>query len=133
LRGCIGTLEARQPLAQDVQEHAIAAALNDPRFAPVSPAELDEIEIEVSCLTPQNNCITPAPKTCSPNCAPASTASPCATHRAAGPPSCRRSGGNCPIKTNFSATCARKWAHRPTPGAAQRLTVQTYQVEEFHE
>ena len=30
LRGCIGTLEARQPLAQDVCEHAVAAALQDP-------------------------------------------------------------------------------------------------------
>jgi uncharacterized protein len=34
LRGCIGALEAYQPLAQDVREHAIAAALNDPRFPP---------------------------------------------------------------------------------------------------
>src|SRR5262245_37585164 len=35
LRGCIGTLEARQPLVQDVCEHAVAAALEDPRFPPV--------------------------------------------------------------------------------------------------
>ena len=51
LRGCIGTLEARQPLAEDVREHAAAAALDDYRFPPVSPAELPEIHIEVSCLT----------------------------------------------------------------------------------
>ncbi len=51
LRGCIGTLEAYQPLAEDVREHAIAAALNDPRFAPVSERELDRIHIEVSRLT----------------------------------------------------------------------------------
>lgn len=52
LRGCIGTLEAYQPLALDVREHAIAAALEDPRFPPVQPSELDRIRIEVSRLTP---------------------------------------------------------------------------------
>ncbi len=51
LRGCIGTLEARLPLAEDVREHAVAAGLDDYRFPPVSPRELDEIEIEISCLT----------------------------------------------------------------------------------
>ncbi|HSQ39406.1 MAG TPA: AMMECR1 domain-containing protein, partial [Anaerolineales bacterium] len=35
LRGCIGALEAYQPLAEDVREHAVAAALNDYRFPPV--------------------------------------------------------------------------------------------------
>lgn len=52
LRGCIGTLEARQALAEDVREHAVEAALEDYRFAPVSPEELPEIEIEISRLTP---------------------------------------------------------------------------------
>ncbi|MBA4420989.1 MAG: AmmeMemoRadiSam system protein A [Anaerolinea sp.] len=52
LRGCIGTLEAHQPLALDVQEHAVAAALEDYRFTPVIPAELKHIHIEVSRLTP---------------------------------------------------------------------------------
>jgi len=53
LRGCIGTLEAYQPLALDVQEHAIAAALEDPRFPKVQPSELHDIRIEVSVLTPK--------------------------------------------------------------------------------
>jgi AmmeMemoRadiSam system protein A len=51
LRGCIGTLEAYQPLAEDVREHAIAAALNDPRFLPVTESELSSIHIEVSRLS----------------------------------------------------------------------------------
>jgi AmmeMemoRadiSam system protein A len=51
LRGCIGALKACQPLAEDVREHAVAAALEDPRFPPVSPAELNGIRIEVSRLT----------------------------------------------------------------------------------
>ncbi len=52
LRGCIGALEAHQPLAEDVREHAVAAALQDYRFPPVSPEELPEIDIEISRLTP---------------------------------------------------------------------------------
>jgi AmmeMemoRadiSam system protein A len=51
LRGCIGALEAYQPLACDVREHAIAAALEDPRFPPVAEDELSRIQIEVSRLT----------------------------------------------------------------------------------
>jgi len=52
LRGCIGGLEARLPLALDVQEHAAGSALNDPRFPPVTPNEVPTLHIEVSALTP---------------------------------------------------------------------------------
>jgi len=51
LRGCIGALEAHQPLAEDVREHAVAAALEDPRFRPVVESELSRIRLEVSRLT----------------------------------------------------------------------------------
>jgi len=54
LRGCIGALEAYQPLAVDVQEHAVAAALEDYRFNPVSADEIALINIEISWLTPLN-------------------------------------------------------------------------------
>lgn len=52
LRGCIGALEAYQPLAEDVREHAAAAALHDYRFPPVNPDEVELLEIEISRLTP---------------------------------------------------------------------------------
>ena len=51
LRGCIGSLEPHQSLAEDVREHAVAAALKDPRFLPVRAEELSGITIEVSRLT----------------------------------------------------------------------------------
>ncbi|MEJ5309899.1 MAG: AmmeMemoRadiSam system protein A [Anaerolineae bacterium] len=51
LRGCIGSLEARRPLVEDVRENAIAAAFRDPRFPPVKAAELPNLTIEVSVLT----------------------------------------------------------------------------------
>ena len=52
LRGCIGALEATRSLAEDVQQHSIAAALNDYRFPPVQVEELKNITIEISYLTP---------------------------------------------------------------------------------
>jgi AmmeMemoRadiSam system protein A len=51
LRGCIGALEPSKPLIEDVRDHAAAAALDDPRFMPVRPEELERIDIEVSRLT----------------------------------------------------------------------------------
>jgi len=51
LRGCVGALEPYQSLAEDVREHAIAAAFQDYRFPPVSSAEIKEIMIEISYLT----------------------------------------------------------------------------------
>ena len=52
LRGCVGALEAYQSLVEDVRENAVAAALNDYRFSPVQPEEVDFLHIEISRLTP---------------------------------------------------------------------------------
>jgi len=53
LRGCLGRIDTHDPLADTVVHLAGAVADSDPRFEPVSPAELDEIEIEISVLTPE--------------------------------------------------------------------------------
>jgi uncharacterized protein len=52
LRGCIGTLECRRPLAEEVARVAVSAAREDPRFDPLRPAELDDLDVEVSVLGP---------------------------------------------------------------------------------
>lgn len=52
LRGCRGTLEALRPMAQDVWENAWASAFDDPRFAPLPAAELADLELEISLLSP---------------------------------------------------------------------------------
>jgi AmmeMemoRadiSam system protein A len=52
LRGCIGSVRARRPLYDDVWANARAAALADPRFPPLTAAELPETRIEVSLLSP---------------------------------------------------------------------------------
>ncbi len=51
LRGCVGSMQAHRPLAEDVVANARAAAFDDPRFPPVTAAELEKIRIEVSLLS----------------------------------------------------------------------------------
>jgi AmmeMemoRadiSam system protein A len=52
LRGCIGHLEASQPLVEDVAENAFSAAFRDPRFPPLSTAEWPAVKVHISVLTP---------------------------------------------------------------------------------
>ena len=52
LRGCIGSLEARQPLVLDVSSNARSAAFRDPRFTPVTAGDLPQLDIHISVLTP---------------------------------------------------------------------------------
>lgn len=51
LRGCMGTLDSTQPLAVAVRHAAQTAALDDPRFPPVTLAELPDLSVEVSILS----------------------------------------------------------------------------------
>lgn len=52
LRGCIGSIVAHRPLIDDLIHNAQSAAFHDPRFPPLTMAELDHAVIEVSLLTP---------------------------------------------------------------------------------
>jgi AmmeMemoRadiSam system protein A len=52
LRGCIGHIIAREPLHHCVRDMAIAACSEDPRFSPVTPVELQELNYEVTVLGP---------------------------------------------------------------------------------
>jgi AmmeMemoRadiSam system protein A len=52
LRGCLGTLQARGPLAEQVARCAADAASEDPRFSPVTVSELSRLCLEVSVLGP---------------------------------------------------------------------------------
>ena len=52
LRGCIGYPEPDQPLLAVVERCAVSAALSDPRFPPLSAAEWDEVDLELSVLGP---------------------------------------------------------------------------------
>jgi AmmeMemoRadiSam system protein A len=52
LRGCIGVIEAFEPLGESIARCAGSAAFKDPRFSPVSAEELPELQIELSLLSP---------------------------------------------------------------------------------
>jgi AmmeMemoRadiSam system protein A len=52
LRGCIGYVEAIKPLYKTVQEMAIAAAFQDPRFPGLTESEFNDIDIEISVMSP---------------------------------------------------------------------------------
>jgi len=52
LRGCIGYIQGIAPLAETVRENACNASTEDPRFPPVQPSELDDIDIEISVMSP---------------------------------------------------------------------------------
>ncbi|WP_461535970.1 AmmeMemoRadiSam system protein A [Spongorhabdus nitratireducens] len=51
LRGCIGSLEPRRTLIDDITANAFSSAFNDPRFNPVSAKELPSLDIEISVLS----------------------------------------------------------------------------------
>jgi AmmeMemoRadiSam system protein A len=53
LRGCLGSLEARFPLAIDVAANAFKSGFRDPRFPALSVGELDQVIIQIAVLSPQ--------------------------------------------------------------------------------
>jgi AmmeMemoRadiSam system protein B/AmmeMemoRadiSam system protein A len=60
LRGCIGFIEPVGPIHQTVIQASIYASSKDPRFKPVTSDELDEIDIEISVLTPMRKISDPS-------------------------------------------------------------------------
>ena len=52
LQGCIGTLEPERALVDDVAHNAIAAGTRDPRTRPCTLAEVDDLHVELSILSP---------------------------------------------------------------------------------
>ena len=132
LRGCIGSLEPYQSLAEDVREHAVAAALNDPRFPPVEEAELNGIQIEVSRLT------RPVPLEYKD--ADDLLAKLCPRvdgvilrdgfHRATFLPQVWE---KIPDPAEFLNNLCYKMGANPSLWRRKHLDVQTYKVEEFHE
>jgi MEMO1 family protein len=52
LRGCIGRVVSDRPLAETVSHMAVQAAFHDPRFPPLSIEEYDDLELEISVLSP---------------------------------------------------------------------------------
>jgi hypothetical protein len=132
LRGCIGALESYQPLVEDVREHAVAAATQDPRFPPVRAEEIAEIEIEISRLTAPKELEYGSPEDLIAKLHPdidgvilrdgwrRATFLPQVWQKIPDPP------------TFLSYLCQKMGASSDL-WRSKKLQVQTYQVEEFHD
>ncbi len=59
LRGCIGYTVSSDPLEITLQDAARSAAFQDPRFPPLQKEELDQIDLEISLLTPPEKIASP--------------------------------------------------------------------------
>lgn len=132
LRGCVGALEATQPLAEDVRIHAIAAALQDYRFPAVTPEEVPLIKIEVSCLTPLQKLEYTNPKELISRLRPGidGVVLSDGIRRATFLPQVWKKVPEAEIFLNM--LCEKMGAY-PDLWRRKLLDVYTYQVEEFHE
>ena len=132
LRGCIGALEATQPLAEDVRIHAVAAGLEDYRFPPVQPDELPGISIEISRLT-------------APQLSECNDAEELLKRLRPGVDGVVLKEGNrratflpqvwdkVPEPEKFLSMLCKKMGAPPDYWRGGRVEIFTYQVEEFHE
>jgi len=132
LRGCIGALEAYQPLVEDVREHAIAAALSDYRFPPVQVSELDGINIEVSRLTAPVRLEYASPEDLVAKLRPGVDGVILreGNRRATFLPQVWE---KLPEAVDFLGNLCLKMGAAPDLWRRKHLDVETYQVEEFHE
>jgi uncharacterized protein len=132
LRGCVGALEPYQSLAEDVREHAIAAAFQDYRFPPVTQAEVKDIEIEISYLTQPESLVYEQPddliKLLKPNIDGVVIHD--GMRRATFLPQVWE---KIPDPEEFLDQLCMKMGASPNLWRKRKLEVFTYQVEEFHE
>ncbi len=59
LRGCIGNISGTKPLIDGIRELAVSSAFRDPRFPPLHRDELEQVDIEISVLTPLEKASSP--------------------------------------------------------------------------
>jgi len=132
LRGCVGALEPYQGLAEDVREHAEAAAFQDYRFPQVQARELQDIKIEISYLSRPKSLKyenpTDLPKLLKPNIDGVVLRD--GMRRATFLPQVWE---KIPDAEEFLEELCMKMGAQPDLWRRKKLDVFTYQVEEFHE
>jgi AmmeMemoRadiSam system protein A len=132
LRGCIGSLEARQSLAADVQEHASDAAFRDFRFPPLSEPEFAGLHIEISVLSApvplQYNTSEDLPELLRPGVDGVVLAR--GSHRATFLPQVWE---QIPDPASFLDMLCEKMGYEYDLWRREKLNVFTYQVESFEE
>lgn len=132
LRGCIGTLEAYQPLVLDVIEHAVAAASQDYRFSPVAPSEIQMIAIEISVLSPAKKMEYSSTDNLLEQLIPGENGVILKDGRSRAT-FLPQVWDQLPEKEEFLAHLCLKMGAASNAWKSKNLEVFTYQVEEFHE
>jgi AmmeMemoRadiSam system protein A len=132
LRGCIGALEPYQSLAEDVREHAAAAALHDFRFPPVCQDELGSIQIEISRLTFPTPLEYNSPEDLVAKLRPGvdGVIIRDGMHRATFLPQVWQ---KLPVAQDFLDHLCQKMGAPPDRWRRKKISVEVYQVEEFQE
>jgi AmmeMemoRadiSam system protein A len=132
LRGCIGSLIARRPLVEDVHANALAAAFHDPRFPPVTPAELTHLVVEVSVLSEPEPLTYKGPKDLVKKLRPNvdGVVLRQGMHRATFLPQVWE---QLPSAETFLSHLCQKAGLPPNAWQTGELEISTYQVEEFEE
>lgn len=132
LRGCVGALEAYQPLVDDVIEHGVAAATQDPRFPPLRPDEAARMRIEISRLTQPEDLAYDTPEDLVRRLRPQIDGVTIfdGWRRATFLPQVWE---KLPRAEEFLDHLCYKMGAAPGLWRGRKLRVQVYQVEEFHE
>ncbi len=132
LRGCIGSLIARRPLVEDVHANALAAAFHDPRFPPVTSAELTHLVVEVSVLSQPEPLTYKGPKDLVKKLRPNvdGVILRQGMHRATFLPQVWE---QLPSAETFLSHLCQKAGLPPNAWQTGDLEISTYQVEEFEE
>jgi len=132
LRGCVGGTEPRLPLAQDVREHAIAAAFYDYRFLPLQVEELPGLQVEVSVLGPVETLTYDSPDDLLHRLRPG-VDGVILTDGARRATFLPQVWEKAPDPTSFLELLCRKMGAPPDEWQSGQLQVKTYQVEKFLE
>jgi AmmeMemoRadiSam system protein A len=132
LCGCVGALDAKLPLIQDVQEHAVAAAFHDYRFPPLTVSELQDTKIEISLLTCPVHIQYEDPDDLLSQIHPHVDGITLRDgyHRATFLPQVWK---KIPSPEKFISSLCQKMGAAPDLWLVKKLEVYTYQVEKFHE
>lgn len=132
LRGCIGNLEPAGPLWEGVRDNALNAGFHDLRFSPLQQEELIEIEIEVSVLTAPVNLEYTDSRDLLAKLRPGidGVILSDGRQRATFLPQVWQ---QLPEPEAFLQHLCRKAGLMPTAWQEDKLTIQVYQVQEFHE
>lgn len=133
LRGCIGSLFGEESIIDGMRRHAINAALHDHRFPKVTAEEVDELQIDISVLTPPQNLEYKDDENLVQKLRPHVDGVILKAPHGAGATFLPQVWDQLPITEMFLDHLCRKAGLPENSWRSGQLTVETYQVQHFEE